>query len=479
MLKNKKGITLIALVVTIIVLLILAAVSISAVVGDNGIATKAKKSSEKTDVATDQEFLTLAVQEYSFKEYDSRGLESYDDLTSYILSQEWCKSAVYDETSKSIIVIMNNCEHEYVVYKDGKVESTTGISLNKKILNLELKEGTTVTAELTATLKDITGTINWTNSNENIATISSATGEVITVTAIAEGQTMITASCGEYKFECTVNVYNYIPIGSYVSYNVEYTDVSTGGIYNANNGWRYLGRDDKENWLLISTTTPVFLSYSPTSNAGYENNGWWANDDEVAERFGDTYSNSGYSGYPSRYAALGLEKNFEKIPYEQVESGSSASIRNILMGRFSNNNENGTIGSFFRDASISDSILNVRALNLADINKAINTITGSNKSLTTTTPSFKSLTDNALGLFDIYALTGKYYTYWVASPYISGSYNNDLASVQKGGLYYIQYGNGQIVGWAGYNALGVRPVIELSSEIVLYDKNEDGILEIY
>lgn len=46
--NNQKGITLIALVVTIIVLLILAAVSISAVVGENGIATKAKKSKEET-----------------------------------------------------------------------------------------------------------------------------------------------------------------------------------------------------------------------------------------------------------------------------------------------------------------------------------------------------------------------------------------------------------------------------------------------
>lgn len=39
--KNQKGITLIALVVTIIVLLILAAVSISTLMGDNGIANKA------------------------------------------------------------------------------------------------------------------------------------------------------------------------------------------------------------------------------------------------------------------------------------------------------------------------------------------------------------------------------------------------------------------------------------------------------
>ena len=49
--KNSKGITLIALVVTIIVLIILAGVSISLVLGDNGIVTKAKLAKEQTEQA--------------------------------------------------------------------------------------------------------------------------------------------------------------------------------------------------------------------------------------------------------------------------------------------------------------------------------------------------------------------------------------------------------------------------------------------
>ena len=44
MLKNKKGITLVALVVTVIVLIILAAVTIALVVGQNGIIEKAKQA---------------------------------------------------------------------------------------------------------------------------------------------------------------------------------------------------------------------------------------------------------------------------------------------------------------------------------------------------------------------------------------------------------------------------------------------------
>ena len=53
--KNTRGITLIALVITIIVLLILAGVTIAALSGDNGILTKAKEAKEKTEQAQKDE----------------------------------------------------------------------------------------------------------------------------------------------------------------------------------------------------------------------------------------------------------------------------------------------------------------------------------------------------------------------------------------------------------------------------------------
>ena len=58
---KEKGITLIALVVTIVVLLILAAVSISMLTGENGIVTQAQKSKDETEQARVQELVDLAV----------------------------------------------------------------------------------------------------------------------------------------------------------------------------------------------------------------------------------------------------------------------------------------------------------------------------------------------------------------------------------------------------------------------------------
>lgn len=53
--KEMKGITLVALVVTIVVLLILAGVSINSVLGENGIIIKAKEAAETTAAAQEKE----------------------------------------------------------------------------------------------------------------------------------------------------------------------------------------------------------------------------------------------------------------------------------------------------------------------------------------------------------------------------------------------------------------------------------------
>ena len=57
--SENKGITLIALIVTIIVLLILASVSISMLTGDNGILVQAKKAEEEMKVASEKEAIQL------------------------------------------------------------------------------------------------------------------------------------------------------------------------------------------------------------------------------------------------------------------------------------------------------------------------------------------------------------------------------------------------------------------------------------
>lgn len=64
MFKKEKGITLVALVVTIVVLLILAGVSISLVLGNNGIVKKAQdaKTNYTQGAAADDSAMNKAVE---------------------------------------------------------------------------------------------------------------------------------------------------------------------------------------------------------------------------------------------------------------------------------------------------------------------------------------------------------------------------------------------------------------------------------
>ena len=74
---DQKGITLIALVVTIVVLIILAGVSIAMLVGDNGIITQAQRAKENMQIATNEEQRQIANLEETLGE-SLEGIETED-----------------------------------------------------------------------------------------------------------------------------------------------------------------------------------------------------------------------------------------------------------------------------------------------------------------------------------------------------------------------------------------------------------------
>ena len=94
-LKCEKGITLIALVITIIVMLILAGVSLNATIGENGIITQAKNVTYMQSVAVLEEFM----QEQYVNLYDS--MEEPENKIEYFLND-------VSETKKYIQKAINN-----------------------------------------------------------------------------------------------------------------------------------------------------------------------------------------------------------------------------------------------------------------------------------------------------------------------------------------------------------------------------------
>ena len=67
--KNQKGITLVALVITIVVLLILAGVTISMVMGPNGVLTNSQIAKEKSAKGTASDALSTALSSISTTYY--------------------------------------------------------------------------------------------------------------------------------------------------------------------------------------------------------------------------------------------------------------------------------------------------------------------------------------------------------------------------------------------------------------------------
>ena len=78
--KSNKGITLIALVISIIVMLILAGVSLNATIGENGIVTKAQNAKLASEESKRREDLEYILYEYNSSSF----LGQADGFTDYL-----------------------------------------------------------------------------------------------------------------------------------------------------------------------------------------------------------------------------------------------------------------------------------------------------------------------------------------------------------------------------------------------------------
>ena len=109
-LRRNKGITLIALVVTIIVLLILAGISIAMLTGQNGILKRAAEAKEKTRVAQEDENEKLQGYEKIINQY-AEDLPIREDTTPYLPNSTFSKKE--GDLSTGLIIKDSN-DNEYV-----------------------------------------------------------------------------------------------------------------------------------------------------------------------------------------------------------------------------------------------------------------------------------------------------------------------------------------------------------------------------
>ncbi len=137
--KENKGITLIALVITIIVLLILAGVSLRLVAGNEGILNRAESAVSKSNTATVQEEIELAIAEKTMEFYDL-------------------------ETRPAGV----NSAKEYVAQalrSEGGIKTTNGtVKLNGETINYQSTDGKTTA---TGTYDEATGSVSIAGGNSS------------------------------------------------------------------------------------------------------------------------------------------------------------------------------------------------------------------------------------------------------------------------------------------------------------------------
>ena len=128
-LKKNRGITLLVLIITIIILLILAGITISAITGDNGIIKNAGQAKEETEIANEKEIIEKAT-------VQAMGNNKYGNIEESELQSELDKETGEGKTEATDMgdefeVVFIDSKRYYSVDKDGNVGEAQDIIKDK------------------------------------------------------------------------------------------------------------------------------------------------------------------------------------------------------------------------------------------------------------------------------------------------------------------------------------------------------------
>ncbi len=143
--RNQKGITLIALVVTIVVLLILAGTSIAMLGGDNGIITNAQDAAAANTEGEVLDKMNVA----------------YNTVKSYVITKsstlsDWTANDITGETDKSVELAVANVIVKEILPGEALADNKLTVSANGytiKYTETTMKEGEPATVDKAGTVE--------------------------------------------------------------------------------------------------------------------------------------------------------------------------------------------------------------------------------------------------------------------------------------------------------------------------------------
>ena len=294
--KQKNGITLITLVVTIVVLSILAGVSINTVVGDDGIIQKAKEQAEATRRASAEEDMNRLVLEYQLAKSD-------ETLESFLQEKvtEGRIDGVTDNGDGTITITKKVEGKDYTITVKKPAASTPSVKVGairvvsdstgagSSLGEASTRKGTTLYIMIESSISGGTTTV----SPEVPYAVTENGTYKFTVTGTVDGKTYtknVTATVNQYKNGINLDE---IQIGDYVNYTYDidsasssYTLESKYSGYGSNQTiaqttgltWKVLNVDKENDTVDIISTNPTSSTVNFYNILGYNNGPYFMNE---------------------------------------------------------------------------------------------------------------------------------------------------------------------------------------------------------
>lgn len=164
-LRKKKGITLIALVITIIVLLVLVGVSIAMLTGENGIIVKAQEASFKSKIAkVDEQFkLYINQKKLENRKFEKGTLNIGETSLFYNTKEENEQGNIYtvlEEIDKEFVKEFEVIKGEMYYFTQNERELQWALEVGMKTNPYEIVDGVLISSDKNLSLMDeSTGTI--------------------------------------------------------------------------------------------------------------------------------------------------------------------------------------------------------------------------------------------------------------------------------------------------------------------------------
>ena len=119
--KKTSGVTLIALCVIMVILLIIIGITLTLILGNNGILSHAYNAKIYTDISTEESILTLAVTTAKLDYGNTNIFNLQQTLNDQIGPGN---ASAYDNYDGSYTVFFNNSKREYQIFEDGSFQPT-------------------------------------------------------------------------------------------------------------------------------------------------------------------------------------------------------------------------------------------------------------------------------------------------------------------------------------------------------------------